>query len=264
MSKQRISTICCILIGFMCVAHLGIFLVMLHQKNKQHKKEIEEKDAQIVLLNDRVDELTTSLKAKTNESDARKSEIDSLFTKNLSMTIEIEELKEEVKELSKPEPEPVTLAEKREPQAPVKREEPKEVITEEPTTEEVTDEEATTEEVTTEEATAEAPESDDNGLQYTATYNVTDGHLTRSNGVVYYNGHKETWYSTNESAGATTAVSIPGKHVADDGTIRDKNGYVCVASSDHSFYTIVNTSVGPGKVYDCGCSHGTIDVYTTW
>ena len=101
-------------------------------------------------------------------------------------------------------------------------------------------------------------------LQYSAEYNIMEGHLTRSNGSIDVFGHHETWYSTNESAGQATAVSIPGKHVADDGTIRDEDGYICVASSDLPFYSIVMTSVGPGKVYDCGCSHGTIDVYTTW
>ena len=125
-------------------------------------------------------------------------------------------------------------------------------------------------EATTEEKTEESTgHIDVNGygwvqLQYSAQYHIMDGHLTRSNGSIRVFGHRETWYSTNESAGQATAVSIPGKHVADDGTIRDKDGYICVASSDLPFYSIVMTSVGPGKVYDCGCSHGTIDVYTTW
>lgn len=101
-------------------------------------------------------------------------------------------------------------------------------------------------------------------LQYSAPYNIMEDHLTRSNGVVYCFGHRETWYSTNEAAGQATAREIPGKHVADDGTIRDGDGFICVASSDLPFYTIVMTSVGVGKVYDCGCSSGTIDVYTNW
>lgn len=101
-------------------------------------------------------------------------------------------------------------------------------------------------------------------LQYSATYHITENHLTRSNGVVYFAGHRETWYSTNEAAGKATAWEIPDKHVAEDGTIRDKDGFVCVASSDHPKHTIIMTSVGVGKVYDTGCSHGTIDVYTTW
>lgn len=92
----------------------------------------------------------------------------------------------------------------------------------------------------------------------------TGGHLTRSNGSIRVFGHRETWYSTNEAAGKQTAWYIPGKHVADDGTIRDEDGFICVASSDHRHGTIVMTSVGPGKVYDCGCSHGTIDVYPDW
>jgi len=121
-------------------------------------------------------------------------------------------------------------------------------------------------EVTTEESTGEVDVNEYGWvvLQYSDTYHIVDNHLTRSNGVVYFNGHKETWYSTNEGAGQATAVPIPGKHVADDGTIRDADGYVCVASSDLRFYSIVMTTVGPGKVYDCGCSHGTIDVYTNW
>lgn len=101
-------------------------------------------------------------------------------------------------------------------------------------------------------------------LQYSEPYHIMDGHLTRSNGSIRCFGHRETWYSTNEAAGKQTAWEIPGKHEADDGTIRDADGYICVASSDHRHGTVVMTSVGPGKVYDCGCSHGTIDVYTTW
>ena len=122
------------------------------------------------------------------------------------------------------------------------------------------------EEVTTEDHTGEI-NADGYGwvaLQYSAQYHIIDDHLTRSNGVVYFMGHRETWYSTNEASGKATAWEIPGKHVADDGTIRDEDGYICVASSDLPFYSIVMTSVGPGKVYDCGCSSGTIDVYTTW
>lgn len=101
-------------------------------------------------------------------------------------------------------------------------------------------------------------------LHYSEPYNVTSNHLTRSNGSIRYNGHRETWYSTRESCGQTTAWSIPGKHIADDGTIRDADGFICIASSDYSKHTIIMTSVGPGKVYDTGCSHGTIDVYTNW
>lgn len=103
-------------------------------------------------------------------------------------------------------------------------------------------------------------------LQYSAIYNIREDHLTKRNGNIEVFGHRETWYSTNEPGQTVTAKDIPGKHVADDGTIRDEDGFICVASSDLPFYSIVMTSVGPGKVYDCdcGCSSGTIDVYTNW
>lgn len=101
-------------------------------------------------------------------------------------------------------------------------------------------------------------------LEYSAAYHITENHLTKENGVVYYAGHRETWYSIHEPGQTVTAWDIPGKHVAEDGTIRDIDGYVCVASSDLPFYTILMTSVGPAKVYDTGCSKGIIDVYTTW
>ena len=120
--------------------------------------------------------------------------------------------------------------------------------------------------VTTEETTGEI-DVDGYGwvqLQYSAEYHIREDHLTRTNGSIDVFGHHETWYSTNEGCGQTTAVPIPGKHVADDGTIRDEDGYICVASSDLKMYSIVITSVGPGKVYDTGCSSGTIDVYTNW
>lgn len=89
-----------------------------------------------------------------------------------------------------------------------------------------------------------------------------DGVLTKSKGVVYYNGHRETYYSQKVLPGK--GLKIPGRHVASDGTIRDENGYICVASSDLPKGTVVQTSLGPGKVYDSGCASGTIDLYTDW
>lgn len=88
------------------------------------------------------------------------------------------------------------------------------------------------------------------------------GALTPSKGVVYYNGHRETYYSQKVLPGG--GLNIPGRHVAEDGTIRDADGYICVASSDLAWGTVVETSLGTGKVYDCGCASGTIDIYTDW
>lgn len=93
-------------------------------------------------------------------------------------------------------------------------------------------------------------------------YPTSGGVLTPDKGVVYYNGHRETYYSQKVLPGG--GLNIPGRHVASDGTIRDKDGYICVASSDLAWGTIVETSLGMGKVYDSGCASGTIDIYTNW
>lgn len=86
--------------------------------------------------------------------------------------------------------------------------------------------------------------------------------LTRSKGVVYYNGHRETWYSQKVLPGG--GLKIPGRHVDSRGLVCDGDGYICVASSDLAKGTIVETSLGTGKVYDSGCASGTIDIYTDW
>lgn len=101
-------------------------------------------------------------------------------------------------------------------------------------------------------------------LQYSAPYNITNNKLTKSKGVVYFNNHKETYYSQRVLPGG--GLKIPGRHVAEDGTVRDQNGYICVAA--HQSYlsrgSVVMTSLGPAKVYDTGCAYGTIDIYVNW
>ena len=101
-------------------------------------------------------------------------------------------------------------------------------------------------------------------LEYSGLYTNSNDRLTRSKGVVYYNGHRETYYSERVLPGA--GLKIPGRHVADDGTVRDEDGYICVAS-DLSYLpkgSILLTSLGPAKVYDTGCAYGTIDIYVNW
>ena len=83
-------------------------------------------------------------------------------------------------------------------------------------------------------------------------------------GVKKFEGHRETWYSQKVLPGG--GLKIPGRHVADDGTVRDGEGYIVVAS-DLSYLSrdsVVLTSLGPGKVYDTGCAYGTIDIYVNW
>ncbi len=107
---------------------------------------------------------------------------------------------------------------------------------------------------------AKATVSSSSGKTY--SYSNSGGALTKSKGVVYYNGHRETWYSQRVLPGG--GLNIPGRHVDENGIIRDGDGYICVASSDYPKGTIVETSLGTGKVYDSGCASGTIDIYTDW
>ena len=100
-------------------------------------------------------------------------------------------------------------------------------------------------------------------LQYSAKYHVTTNPLTRRDGTKRYNGYLETWYSEKTKPGG--GLEIPGRHNdTEDGTIRDKDGYICVASRDFPKHTILMTSLGPGKVYDYCPTSGIIDVYVSW
>ena len=101
-------------------------------------------------------------------------------------------------------------------------------------------------------------------LKYSEAYNLFSNALTPRRGAQYFDGHKETYYSENVLPGYS--LGIPGRHVADDGTIRDGEGYISVAA-DPSFMargSVLMTSLGPAKVYDTGCAYGTIDIYVNW
>jgi len=101
-------------------------------------------------------------------------------------------------------------------------------------------------------------------LKYSEPYNLFSNALTSWRGAQYFDGHKETYYSERVLPGY--GLRIPGRHVADDGTIRDEEGYIAVAA-DPSFMSrgsVLMTSLGPAKVYDTGCAYGTIDIYVNW
>lgn len=102
-------------------------------------------------------------------------------------------------------------------------------------------------------------------LQYDKPYNVETNVILNSYiGVVYFNGHKETYYSQNVLPGG--GLRIPGRHVAEDGTVRDEEGYICVAADWNylPYGATVLTSLGPARVYDTGCDYGVIDIYVNW
>ena len=82
-------------------------------------------------------------------------------------------------------------------------------------------------------------------------------------GVVFWNNYRWTWYSERVLPGG--GLNIPGRHKDEKGYICDKDGYICLASNDLKKGTLVSTPFGKGgKVYDCGCDNGTLDVYVGW
>ena len=93
-------------------------------------------------------------------------------------------------------------------------------------------------------------------------YVIPSGGLTPSKGRIWFNGHSETYYSQKVLPGG--GLAIPGRHIASDGTIRDRDNYIVVASDDYPKGTVVQTSLGAGKVYDSGSGKGNIDLYTDW
>lgn len=95
-----------------------------------------------------------------------------------------------------------------------------------------------------------------------ASYSSSGGRLTPSGGVFHGPSGKETYYSQKVLPGG--GLNIPGRHVAADGTIRDADGYIVIASDILPKGSITETSLGTGKVYDTGVGHAGVDIYTNW
>lgn len=86
--------------------------------------------------------------------------------------------------------------------------------------------------------------------------------LTKSRGVCNYNGFIEKWYSQRVLRGG--GLKIPGRHVTPDGLVRDKDGFIVVATKHFNKGTVLNISLGKAKVYDKCPIDRVIDVYTNW
>lgn len=84
----------------------------------------------------------------------------------------------------------------------------------------------------------------------------------RTQGVIYANGIKYTWYSEKVLPGG--GLNIPGRHVDGNGYVCDGDGYICVASCDYAQGTVLSTPFGPAKVYDVCPTGGIVDVYVSW
>ncbi len=112
----------------------------------------------------------------------------------------------------------------------------------------------------------------DSGSNNTANQNNSSGSSAlysgtyfKRMGVLNWNSFRWTWYSQRVLPGG--GLSIPGRHVDENGYICDKNNYIVLAADKRTLAkgTVINTPLGKkGKVYDCGCAVGTIDVYVNW
>lgn len=119
------------------------------------------------------------------------------------------------------------------------------------------------------EEAAQTAEANAAAAQYTyQNQNVTNDYstyqngsgLTKSSGVNYYNGRKETYYSSN----ALWHYNTDNWELGSDGVYRTQDGYVVVAASDLPQGSYVDTSFGKGQVLDSGCAPGVSDIYTAW
>lgn len=97
------------------------------------------------------------------------------------------------------------------------------------------------------------------GKILTARGGVVDGKYTPS-------GYKETWYSQRVLPGY--GLNIPGRHIDSRGLVCDGNGYICVSVNQNDTKyprdSLIETTLGTGKVYDCGCAPRVIDIYCNW
>ena len=94
----------------------------------------------------------------------------------------------------------------------------------------------------------------------TATYYSNGSGLTRSSGVNYFGGRKETYYSSRVLRHYRTSEWT----IDAEGFYRTSDGYYVVAASDMPQGSIITTSKGAAKVLDSGCAAGVTDFYVSW
>ena len=93
-----------------------------------------------------------------------------------------------------------------------------------------------------------------------ATYYSNGSELTRSSGVNYFGGRKETYYSSRVLRHYRTDEWT----IDAEGFYRTSDGYYVVAASDSPQGSIIETSKGAAKVLDSGCAAGVTDFYVSW
>ena len=93
-----------------------------------------------------------------------------------------------------------------------------------------------------------------------ATYVGNSSGLTKAGGVNYYNGRKETYYSSRVLYHYRTSEW----YLDSEGFYRTAEGYYVVAASDLPQGTVVTGSKGLCCVLDSGCAAGVLDYYVSW
>lgn len=112
---------------------------------------------------------------------------------------------------------------------------------------------------------AESAPDDDGIVNANANGNWISAASFRMSGRVYDgSGWSYTYYSEKVLPGG--GLSIPGRHVDDEGYVVDGDGNLCLASDDLAYGTVVSVPFGSGTavVYDCGSGYGNLDVYVSW
>ena len=82
---------------------------------------------------------------------------------------------------------------------------------------------------------------------------------------IKFKNHYETWHS--EKTDPKANLNIPGRHVDENGVIRDKNNLVVIAVTRDLIAkgTKINTSLGMGKRYDTLPKQtNTVSIFTNW
>ena len=119
-----------------------------------------------------------------------------------------------------------------------------------------------------EESKQKKKEEQAQAVAYTDPAAYTSGydHPFRSQGRANDGTYNYTWYSQRVLPGE--GLSIPDRHVNEDGFVVDGDGNLCVALDNVPMGTEIDTPFGKAKVYDRvspdGSSGGVIDIYTDW
>lgn len=91
-------------------------------------------------------------------------------------------------------------------------------------------------------------------------YNTSGSGLTKQSGVNYFNGRRETYYSSR----VLYHYRTPEWTVDAEGFYRTSEGYYVVAASDMAQGAVFQGSKGMCKVLDAGCAAGTTDYYVAF